>query len=171
MIELSLTELSRALAGRRFSSVELAQCYLQRAGALNPDINAFITLDAEKTLAQARAADARIAAGEAGPLTGIPVAHKDIFCQDGWRTTCGSRMLENFIAPYSATVVERCNQAGLVSLATLVRIGVATSMYPARRAAALPPLTAISSCSVLPNSAHTVSAATSAYVATTIATG
>ena len=116
MIELSLTELSRALSGRRFSSVELAQCYLQRAGALNPDINAFITLDAEKTLAQARAADARIAAGEAGPLTGIPVAHKDIFCARGWRTTCGSRMLENFIAPYDAHLIANFEQAGAVML-------------------------------------------------------
>src|SRR5205807_8368933 len=78
--------------------------------------NAFITIDEEKSLAQARAADARLARGEGGPLTGIPIAHKDLFCARGWPATCGSRILENFVAPYDAHVIERFNAAGAVIL-------------------------------------------------------
>ena len=111
MINASLAELARALRERRISSVELANLFLERARRLNPALNAFITLDQERTLEQARAADARLARGDAAPLTGIPVAHKDIFCARGWRTTCGSRMLENFVAPYDAHVIERLAQA------------------------------------------------------------
>jgi aspartyl-tRNA(Asn)/glutamyl-tRNA(Gln) amidotransferase subunit A len=111
MINASLAELARALRERRISSVELASLFLERARRLNPALNAFITLDQERTLEQARAADARLARGHAAPLTGIPVAHKDIFCARGWRTTCGSRMLENFVAPYDAHVIERLAQA------------------------------------------------------------
>jgi aspartyl-tRNA(Asn)/glutamyl-tRNA(Gln) amidotransferase subunit A len=111
MINASLAELTRALRERRISSVELASLFLERARRLNPALNAFITLDQERTLEQARAADARLARGDAAPLTGIPVAHKDIFCARGWRTTCGSRMLENFVAPYDAHVIERLAQA------------------------------------------------------------
>ena len=116
MITRSLTELSAALAAKEISSVELTQLYLDRIAAHNPALNAFISVDAEKSLAQARAADERLARGEAGPLTGIPLAQKDIFCAQGWRTTCGSRMLDNFVAPYDATVIERCNAAGAVIL-------------------------------------------------------
>ena len=82
----------------------------------NPSINAYIALDEEKTLAQARAADARIAAGSAAPLTGIPIAQKDIFCAKGWPTTCGSKMLANFVAPYDAHVISQFDAAGAVNL-------------------------------------------------------
>lgn len=116
MLNASLAELSALLAAKKISSVELTQDRLARIDALNPRLNAFVTLDPERSLAQARAADERIARGEAAPLTGIPVAHKDIWCAAGWRTTCGSRMLENFTAPYSAHVIERFDQAGAVNL-------------------------------------------------------
>jgi len=112
----SVAELSRHLAGRRISSVELTRAYLERIERLNGTLNAFITVDAERSLAQARAADERIAAGRGGPLTGIPVAHKDLFCAKGWRTTCGSRMLANFVSPYDAHVIEQFNAAGAVIL-------------------------------------------------------
>jgi len=116
MSDTSLATLAAQLAGKQLSSRELAQTYLDRIAALNPSINAFITVDAGKTLAEAAAADARIAAGQAGPLTGIPVAHKDIFCTDGWLTTCGSKMLHNFVAPYDAHVIQRFKAAGMPSL-------------------------------------------------------
>ena len=116
MINASLKQLSAALAEKKISSVELTQLYLDRIAALNPTLNAFVTLDAERSLAQARAADAMLAAGHAQPLTGIPLAQKDIFCATGWRTTCGSKMLENFIAPYDAHVIAQFNQAGAVNL-------------------------------------------------------
>ncbi|MDR2788700.1 MAG: Asp-tRNA(Asn)/Glu-tRNA(Gln) amidotransferase subunit GatA [Candidatus Accumulibacter sp.] len=116
MIDKTLRQLSRALADREISSVELARLFLDRIERLDPQINAYITIDREKTLAQARAADARLAAGKAGPLTGIPLAQKDIFCAEGWRTTCGSKMLGNFVSPYDATVIERFNAAGAVIL-------------------------------------------------------
>ena len=119
MFKASLKELASALESKQVSSLELTDLFLSRIAQHNPTINAFVTIDEEKSRAAAKAADAARAAGHAGPLTGVPIAHKDIFCQDGWRTTCGSRMLENFIAPYNATVVERCNQAGLVSLGKL----------------------------------------------------
>lgn len=116
MINASLNQLSALLAAKKISSMELTQTFLDRIAALNPALNAFVTLNADASLADARAADARIAAGNAAPLTGIPVAHKDIFCADGWRTTCGSRMLENFIAPYDAHVISQFKAAGAVSL-------------------------------------------------------
>jgi len=112
----TVAELSRELAARRVSSVELTQAYLDRIERLNGTLNAFITLDPDKSLAQARAADERIARGAAAPLTGIPIAHKDLFCAKGWRTTCGSRMLENFVSPYDAHVIERFAAAGAVLL-------------------------------------------------------
>lgn len=90
--------------------------FLKRIDALNPSINAYITLDKDKTLAQAKNADARIAAGKAEPLTGIPFAQKDIFCAQGWRTTCGSKMLETFIAPYDAHVISQFDAVGAVNL-------------------------------------------------------
>ena len=116
MIERSVTALSQALASSEISSVELTQLYLERIARHNPQINAFITVNAEKSLAQAKAADQLRATGHATPLTGIPLAQKDIFCSKGWLTTCGSRMLSNFVSPYDASVIERFNAAGAVIL-------------------------------------------------------
>ena len=116
MFDSSLKQLSLGLAQKKFSSVELTGAYLDRIEAHNPSVNAFITVDRDASLAQAKAADERIARGEAKALTGIPVAHKDIWCAKGWRTTCGSRMLENFVSPYDAHVVERFHDAGAVIL-------------------------------------------------------
>jgi aspartyl-tRNA(Asn)/glutamyl-tRNA(Gln) amidotransferase subunit A len=116
MIGASLKGLAVVLAQKKISSVELAGLFLDRIEKLNPTLNAFITLDREKTLAQAKAADARRVAGETGPLLGIPLAHKDIFCTKGWLTTCGSKMLANFVSPFDATVVERLDAAGMVTL-------------------------------------------------------
>ena len=116
MIDASIKDLSAALAGKKISSAELATLFLERIEARNPQLNAFITVDREKSLAMAREADARIAAGQAGALTGIPLAHKDIFCAEGWLTTCGSKMLSNFVSPYDATVIARFKAAGTVTL-------------------------------------------------------
>jgi aspartyl-tRNA(Asn)/glutamyl-tRNA(Gln) amidotransferase subunit A len=117
MINASLKELSLTLASKKISSLELTQLFLDRIERINPALNAFVTVDHEKSLNSARAADARIAAGSAGLLTGIPIAQKDIFCAEGWRTTCGSKMLANFISPYDATVIRKMEtEAGLVSL-------------------------------------------------------
>ena len=116
MINNSLKQLSQMLAKKTISSVEMTQTFLSRIHQYNPSINAYIALDDVKTLAQAKAADARIAAGNAAPLTGIPIAQKDIFCAKGWQTTCGSKMLANFIAPYDAHVISQFNAAGAVSL-------------------------------------------------------
>ena len=116
MIDATLAELAAALAARKISSVELTQLCLDRIARENADLNAFITVDAERSLAQARAADACLAAGAGGSLTGIPLAHKDIFCAQGWRTSCGSKMLANFVSPYDDTVIERFNAAGAVTL-------------------------------------------------------
>ncbi|ENO84341.1 Asp-tRNA(Asn)/Glu-tRNA(Gln) amidotransferase subunit GatA [Thauera linaloolentis] len=116
MIHASLPELRRALDARQISSVELATLFLDRIDALNPALNAFITVDREGALAAARAADERIAAGQAGALTGIPLAHKDVFCTEGVLTTCGSKMLSNFVSPYDAHVVGLLKAAGAVGL-------------------------------------------------------
>ena len=112
----TLVELSQGLANGDFSSVELTQTLLDRILAEDGRYNSFITITAEQALEQAKAADARIAAGNATALTGLPLAHKDIFCTEGVRTSCGSRMLDNFVAPYNATVIEAFNAAGAVSL-------------------------------------------------------
>ncbi|MDD4929327.1 MAG: Asp-tRNA(Asn)/Glu-tRNA(Gln) amidotransferase subunit GatA [Gallionella sp.] len=116
MINFSLKQLSKQLAAKKISSVELTQLYLDRIAAHNPVYNAYITVDAKTSLAQAVAADALIASGGAQALTGIPIAQKDIFCAKGWRTTCGSKMLGDFIAPYDAHVIEQFNKAGAVNL-------------------------------------------------------
>ncbi|MFT3760342.1 Asp-tRNA(Asn)/Glu-tRNA(Gln) amidotransferase subunit GatA [Thauera sp.] len=116
MIHASLPELRRALDARQISSVELATLFLDRIDALDPQLNAFVTVDCEGALAAARAADERIAAGQAAPLTGIPLAHKDVFCTEGVLTTCGSKMLSNFVSPYDAHVVGLLKAAGAVSL-------------------------------------------------------
>jgi len=112
----SVAELSRALQAREVSSRELTEASLGRIARLDPALNAFITVTAEQALAAADAADARLARGDGGPLTGVPLAHKDIFCTRGVLTTCGSKMLGNFVAPYDATVVERLAAAGTVSV-------------------------------------------------------
>jgi aspartyl-tRNA(Asn)/glutamyl-tRNA(Gln) amidotransferase subunit A len=116
VLNATLSELSAALAEKRISSVELARLFLERIERLNAELNAFITVDPPRALAQAQRADRDRAAGKAGPLTGIPLAHKDIFCTKGLRTTCGSRMLENFVSPYDAHVIERFEAAGTVVL-------------------------------------------------------
>ena len=113
---LSIGELAEQLAAKKISSVELARYFLARIERFNPALNAVITLTADQALASAAAADARLAAGDNGPLLGIPLIHKDIFCTDGVRTSCGSRMLDNFVAPYDATVVARLKTAGAVML-------------------------------------------------------
>ncbi|MDR0635050.1 MAG: Asp-tRNA(Asn)/Glu-tRNA(Gln) amidotransferase subunit GatA [Azoarcus sp.] len=112
----SVRALRRALDAKEISSVELAALFLDRIDALDPALNAFITVDRERTLAEARAADERIARDEAGPLTGIPLAHKDVFCTEGMLTTCASRMLSGFVSPYDAHVVALLKKAGAVSL-------------------------------------------------------
>ena len=115
MFNKTVAELSRALRRKEISSVELTRVFLERINKYK-DLNAFITVDPERSLAQAKAADARIARGQAGALTGVPIAQKDIFCADGWLTTCGSKILSNFTAPYDATIIEKFNKAGSVCL-------------------------------------------------------
>jgi len=114
--EQSIAELSAGLHAGELSSVELTQHMLQRINAHDAGLNSFVTVTAEQALAEARAADERIGTGDATALTGIPIAHKDIFCTLDVRTSCGSRMLENFVSPYDATVVANLRQAGAVML-------------------------------------------------------
>ena len=116
MHDATIAHLSEALRSRRVSSVELTDHFLSRIERFDSDLNAFITVTAEAARAQAERADARLAAGDATPLTGIPIAHKDIFCTEGVRTSCGSRMLDNFVSPYDATAVARLREAGVVML-------------------------------------------------------
>ena len=116
MINLSITQLAAELRAKKISSVELTQLYLDRIAQQNPLLNAFITVNSEKSLAQARAADVRLARGDSDVLTGIPIAQKDIFCAKDWLTTCGSKMLNNFVSPYDAHVISQFNQAGAVNL-------------------------------------------------------
>ncbi|MBW8076975.1 MAG: Asp-tRNA(Asn)/Glu-tRNA(Gln) amidotransferase subunit GatA [Gallionella sp.] len=116
MLNLSLQQQGDALRAKKISSVELTRLYLDRIATHNPVLNAYVTVEANKSLAQARAADAMLANGSAQALTGIPIAQKDIFCAHGWRTTCGSKMLDNFIAPYDAHVISQFNAAGAVNL-------------------------------------------------------
>ncbi|ULJ68620.1 Asp-tRNA(Asn)/Glu-tRNA(Gln) amidotransferase subunit GatA [Wielerella bovis] len=112
----TLKQASELLQSKKISAVELASEYLNAIDAQNTAINAYITLDKDKTLAEAAAADARLAQGNAHALTGVPIAFKDIFCQTGWRTACASKMLDNFIAPYTATVVQNVLNDGMVTL-------------------------------------------------------
>jgi len=113
---LNIGELAERLGKRQISSVELTRHFLGRIERLNPALNAFITLTATRALEDAASADRRLEMGERGPLLGIPLIHKDIFCTEGVRTSCGSRMLDNFVAPYDATVVARLKAAGTVML-------------------------------------------------------
>ncbi len=112
----SMSELAAGLARGDFTSVELTQSLLDRIAQLDEKLNAFITVTAEPALAAAARADKARAAGDGGVLNGLPIIHKDIFCTRGVKTTCGSKMLNNFIAPYDATVVEKLADAGAVVL-------------------------------------------------------
>ncbi|WP_053981912.1 Asp-tRNA(Asn)/Glu-tRNA(Gln) amidotransferase subunit GatA [Marinagarivorans algicola] len=112
----TVAQLVKQLQSKAVSSVELTQYYLDRIQQKDADLNSFITLTAEQALAQAKAADARLAQGNAPTLCGLPIAHKDIFCTQGVRTSCGSKMLDNFIAPYDATIVQNYQNQGVVSL-------------------------------------------------------
>ncbi|HEY7742137.1 MAG TPA: Asp-tRNA(Asn)/Glu-tRNA(Gln) amidotransferase subunit GatA [Burkholderiales bacterium] len=112
----TIKSLAAALAARTFSSVELTRHFINRINGLNEKYRCFITLDPEASLKQAEAADRMLADGRGQPLTGIPIAQKDIFCAKGWLTTCGSKMLSNFTAPYDAHVVQKLNEAGAVNL-------------------------------------------------------
>jgi aspartyl-tRNA(Asn)/glutamyl-tRNA(Gln) amidotransferase subunit A len=116
MYQHTLAELSQLLQNKSISSEELTGAYLQRCESFNKELNCFISLTPELAMAQAKVADERILSGAAGPLTGIPIAHKDIFCSKGIKTTCASKMLDNFVAPYDATVVERLGTAGMPTL-------------------------------------------------------
>lgn len=116
MHHLTIAELAKGLRDKQFSSVELTQHYLNRIKQYNPQLNAFITVTEEVALQKAQEADQLLSTNQAGPLTGIPIAHKDIFCTDGIKTSCGSKMLDNFIAPYDATVVQQLKAAGTVML-------------------------------------------------------
>lgn len=112
----TIAELSQGLANGDFSSVELTQDFLQRIDKLDEQYNAFITVTADEALATAQLADQQRAAGNAGAFTGVPMAHKDIFCTEGVRTSCASKILDNFISPYDATVVANFKAAGAVCL-------------------------------------------------------
>ncbi len=114
----TIAELAKDLREGKYSSVELTQAYLQRINK-HKQLNCFITIADEQALKAAKVADALLASGEANPLTGIPIAQKDIFCTQGVKTSCGSKMLDNFIAPYNATIIENFNKAGAVMLGKL----------------------------------------------------
>lgn len=116
MILYTLKQASNLLSTKQISAVELAQEYLNAINQRNTALNGYITLDPAQTLAQAQAADARIANGDAGILTGVPIAFKDLFCQQGWKSACASKMLDNFISPYTATVVQKLLNEGMVTL-------------------------------------------------------
>ena len=116
MHDKTLAQLASGLKNGEFSSVEITQHYLDRIASIDSSLNSYITVTAESALAQAKAADQHRTAGLAGPLCGIPIAHKDIFCTQGVRTSCGSKMLDSFVPPYNATVVDNFNAAGTVVL-------------------------------------------------------
>lgn len=116
MHQKTIAELSKDLADKKISSVELTRHYLERIRKYDEQLNSFITVTEDQALKAAKAADELRAQGKAGPLTGIPIAQKDIFCTDGVKTTCGSKMLDNFTAPYDATVVRKLKEAGTVML-------------------------------------------------------
>lgn len=117
--QLTLAEIARALADKQFSAEELTRTLLGRIRQLDPQLNSFISITDDLAIAQAKAADERRANGENGALLGAPIAHKDLFCTQGVRTSCGSKMLDNFVSPYDATVVEKLTAAGAVTLGKL----------------------------------------------------
>lgn len=112
----TIAELSRELSAKKISSVELTQYFLDRIKQYDDKLNSFITVTPEDAMKDAKRADEWLAAGKGGPLTGIPIAQKDIFCTKGVKTSCGSKMLDNFISPYNATVIQKFNEAGAVLL-------------------------------------------------------
>src|ERR1041385_1065373 len=117
MHQLSIKELLAGLRSRKFSSRELTQHFLKRIGQYDKELNSFVTVTEAQALKAADAADARLAKGDAGPLTGVPIAQKDIFCTKGVKTSCGSRMLDKFVAPYDAPIVRKLHtEAGAVML-------------------------------------------------------
>jgi aspartyl/glutamyl-tRNA(Asn/Gln) amidotransferase, A subunit len=116
MHNLTIAQMIRELRRKSFSSVELTEHFLQRIERLDSQYNSFVSITRDQALAQARAADARLAADNAPALCGIPLAHKDIFCTNGVRTSCGSKMLDNFVPPYDATIVENYLRDGVVML-------------------------------------------------------
>ena len=118
-MKMTIHEASRMLKEKKISSVELTGDYLERINKLEPKVHAFVTVTEEQALEQARRADARIKAGDAAPLTGVPLAIKDVICTKGVRTTCSSKMLENFVPPYDAMVMEKLDAAGAVMVAKL----------------------------------------------------
>ena len=113
---LSIREMTEGLKSAQFSSRELTQHYLDRIAKIDDRVKSYVTVTPEQALAQADAADNLLKSGTAGVLTGVPLAHKDIFCTQGIKTTAGSKMLDNFISPYDATVVAKTKAAGLVTL-------------------------------------------------------
>jgi len=119
MHQLTLAEIARALGDKQFSAEELTRSLLARIQQLDPQLNSFITVTEEQAITQAKAADVRRANGESGALLGAPIGHKDLFCTQGIRTSCGSKILDSFQSPYNATVVERLAAAGAVSLGKL----------------------------------------------------
>ena len=114
--ELTVAQIQQQLIEKKFSSREITQHYLNRIDTLNSDYNCYITVDTNGALTAADQADQAIAAGSSAPLLGVPIAHKDIFCTKGLATTCGSKMLANFVSPYDATVVSKMKAAGAVML-------------------------------------------------------
>ncbi len=114
---LSLTQLAKGLRAKEYSSVELVRSFLDRIDAHQPTLNAMVTILREPALIAAQAADEDLAAGRGGPLTGLPIVHKDLFCTRGVLTTCGSHMLDNFVSPYDATVVAKLQSAGAITVA------------------------------------------------------
>ena len=116
MYKSTLAQLSIALESKKISSEELTQLYIERCNKHNNSLNCFITITEEEALKKARRADKKRASGDYNLLTGIPIAQKDIFCTNGTRTTCGSKMLDNFVAPYDATLIKKMNDAGLIML-------------------------------------------------------
>ncbi|MBU2239863.1 MAG: Asp-tRNA(Asn)/Glu-tRNA(Gln) amidotransferase GatCAB subunit A, partial [Gammaproteobacteria bacterium] len=116
MFEQSISTLAQKLRNKDISSVELTRLFLARIAKLDPQLNSFITVSEQRALEQAAVADTLLQSGKGTSLTGIPVAHKDLFCTEGTLTTCGSKMLHNFIPPYESTVTSRIQQAGAVML-------------------------------------------------------
>ena len=116
MYKSTLAQLSIALESKKISSEELTRLYIERCNKHNNSLNCFITITEEEALKKARRADKKRASGDYNPLTGIPIAQKDIFCTNGIKTTCGSKMLDNFVAPYDATLIKKMNDAGLIML-------------------------------------------------------
>jgi len=112
----TIASIANDLATKKVSSVEITKYYLERIKKFDKDLNSFITVNEDAALSSAKAADALIASGKAHPLTGVPIAQKDIFCTKGIKTSCGSKMLDNFVSPYNASTIDNYNAAGVVML-------------------------------------------------------